>query len=75
METTVSVPNGSTADGRMLLAASGLSPATEEAAMMCALYPAFRAAVDALYDVPAARYADPALRFRAADTERTDWAL
>lgn len=57
-----------------MLTALGLSPASDEAAMMCAAYPAFRAAVDALYDVPEARYADPALRFRAADTARTDWA-
>jgi hypothetical protein len=43
--------------------------------MMSAVYPAFRAAIDALYDVAEARYSDPALRFRAADTVRADWAL
>jgi hypothetical protein len=59
---------------RAMLAASGLSPTAEEIAMICAGYAAFRGAVDALYDVPEARYADPALRFRAADTKRTDWA-
>jgi hypothetical protein len=59
---------------RGMLAAAGLAPAEDEVAMMCANYPAFRAAVDALYDVPETRYADPALRFRAADTQRADWA-
>jgi hypothetical protein len=59
---------------REMLAASGLSPEPEELAMICAGYPALRAAVDALYSVREARYADPALRFRAADTERADWA-
>jgi hypothetical protein len=73
MEATV--PDTAMAEGHTLLAASGLSPAPDEAAMMCAAYPAFRSAIDALYDVAAARYADPALRFRAADTERADWAL
>ncbi|MFE0021061.1 hypothetical protein [Amycolatopsis sp. NPDC059021] len=43
-----------TAEIRMLLAAAAL-PATEvEIARMAASYPAFRAAVDALYDVPVA---------------------
>jgi hypothetical protein len=59
---------------RVLLTASGLQPGQEEAARMRAAYPAFRAAINALYDITAARYADPALRFRAADTTRTDWA-
>ncbi|HVT68065.1 MAG TPA: hypothetical protein VHF26_09980 [Trebonia sp.] len=58
---------------REMLAAAGLSPAPAEAAAISAGYPAFRAAVDALYEVPEARYADPALRFRAADTQRADW--
>jgi hypothetical protein len=57
-----------------LLAAAGLSPSPEEVAMFSAGYPALRAAIDGLYQVPAARYADPALRFRAADTTRADWA-
>jgi hypothetical protein len=65
----------SKSEARIMLAASGLPPGPEEAATMCAVYPAFRAAIDALYDVAAARYADPALRFRAADTNRADWAL
>jgi hypothetical protein len=73
METAV--PDDPAPEARAMLAASGLSPAPDEAATMCAVYPAFRTAIDALYDVAAARYADPALRFRAADTERADWAL
>ncbi|MGH3249762.1 MAG: hypothetical protein ACRDOI_26665 [Trebonia sp.] len=72
METTV--PDDPQAEARAMLAASGLSPAPDEAAAMGAAYPAFRAAIDALYDVAAARYADPALRFRAADTGHADWA-
>jgi hypothetical protein len=59
---------------RGMLAAAGLSPSQDEIAALCAGYPAFRASVDALYDVAEARYADPALRFRAADTARVDWA-
>jgi hypothetical protein len=69
------LPDGLTTEARTLLAASGLSPAPDEAAKMCAIYPAFRAAIDALYLVAAARYVDPALRFRAADTGHADWAL
>lgn len=59
---------------RGMLAAAGLSPSEDEVAALCDGYPAFRASVDALYDVADARYADPALRFRAADTARVDWA-
>jgi hypothetical protein len=59
---------------RGMLAAAGLSPGEDETAALCSGYPAFRASVDALYDVAEARYADPALRFRAADTARADWA-
>jgi hypothetical protein len=59
---------------RAMLSAAGLSPPPEEVAQLVAGYPALRAAADALYQVPAARYADPALRFRAADTARVDWA-
>jgi hypothetical protein len=73
METTV--PDDAETEAAAMLAASGLSPGPDEAVMMCAGYPAFRAAIDALYDVTAARYADPALRFRAVDTGRADWAL
>jgi hypothetical protein len=54
-----------TAFTRALLAAA-LLPATEpELAALAAGYPLQRAAIDALYAVPAARYVDPALRFRA----------
>ncbi|MCV7260055.1 hypothetical protein [Mycobacterium shimoidei] len=59
---------------RAMLAASGLSPGTDEITMLCAGYPVLRAAIDALYDVPDARYADPALRFSAAATPHADWA-
>lgn len=56
-----------------LLAAARL-PATEaELAAYLRTYEANRAAVDALYAVPAARYVDPALRFRAG-ARITDWA-
>jgi hypothetical protein len=73
METTV--PDDPATEAAAMLAAAWLSPGPDEAAMMCAAYPAFRAAIDALYDVAAARYSDPALRFRAADTEHANWAL
>jgi hypothetical protein len=73
MEATV--PDHSQAEAAAMLAAAGLSPDPDEAVAMCAAYPAFRAAIDALYDVAAARYSDPALRFRAADTGHADWAL
>ena len=59
---------------RAMLAAAGLSPTAEEVAQLVAGYPALRAAADGLFQVPEARYADPALRFRAADTARADWA-
>ncbi|TAM66420.1 hypothetical protein [Mycobacterium sp.] len=59
---------------RALLTSSGLSPGPDEVAVLCSGYPAFRALIDALYSVAAARYAEPALRFRAADTTHTDWA-
>jgi hypothetical protein len=57
-----------------MLTAAGLTPGEDEVAALCDGYPAFRASVDVLYDVAEARYADPALRFRAADTARADWA-
>jgi aspartyl-tRNA(Asn)/glutamyl-tRNA(Gln) amidotransferase subunit A len=59
---------------RAMLAAAGLAPGTDEAAPMCDSYARFRAAIDATYDVAAARYVDPALRFRATDTGHVDWA-
>jgi hypothetical protein len=66
--------SGCEATVRGMLAAAGVTPSEDEVAALCAGYPAFRASVDALYDVAEARYADPALRFRAADTARADWA-
>jgi hypothetical protein len=57
-----------------MLAAAGLSPSEPEVAAMAETYAELRTAVDALYEVPGARYADPALRFRAADTGRADWS-
>ncbi|GAB2990254.1 hypothetical protein LWP59_07345 [Amycolatopsis acidiphila] len=56
-----------------LLAAAGLPASDSETAAYLAGYEAQRIAVDALYEVPAARYADPALRFRAG-ARITDWA-
>jgi hypothetical protein len=58
---------------RMLLEAAGLPASDAEVAGLAAQYPAIRAAADALYAPPAARYVDPALRFRA-DATITDWA-
>ena len=46
MEATV--PDDSETEAAAMLAASGLSPGPDEAAMMRAGYPAFRAAIDAL---------------------------
>ena len=69
------VPEVTQAAVQAMLTVSGLSPSPEETALMCASFAAFRVMVDALYDVPAARYADPALRFRAADTETASWEL
>lgn len=59
---------------RGMLAEAGLPPSEPEIAALCGGYPGLRARVDALYAVAEARYADPALRFRAADTTRADWA-
>lgn len=56
-----------------LLAAARLPASEAETAAYVTAYEAHRAAVDALYAVPAARYADPALRFRAAGRIE-DWA-
>ncbi|TYB65404.1 hypothetical protein FXF51_19505 [Nonomuraea sp. PA05] len=56
-----------------LLAAAGLTVPEDEIEVIAAGYPLQRAGVDALYAVPEARYADPALRFRA-DARIVDWA-
>lgn len=58
---------------RLLLAAASLPADAGELALLTAQYPRRRADVDALYAVPAARYADPALRFRAGATIE-EWA-
>ncbi|WP_433654243.1 hypothetical protein ACQPW1_26490 [Nocardia sp. CA-128927] len=50
---------------RTLLAAAGLPASEAEIAGLARTYPAYRAAIDALYAVPAAQYADPATRFHA----------
>lgn len=51
---------------RTMLAAAGLTASDDELAAYAAAYPDTQAGVEALYAVPAARYVDPALRFRAA---------
>lgn len=51
---------------RTLLDAAGLPASGAEIAGLATTYLAFRAAIDALYAVPAARYVDPATRFHAA---------
>ncbi|WP_236794309.1 hypothetical protein [Amycolatopsis sp. GM8] len=50
---------------KTLLAAAQLPASEAEIAAYVKGYESQRAAVDALYDVEAARYVDPALRFRA----------
>ncbi|MFI6041472.1 hypothetical protein ACIA8C_07540 [Nocardia sp. NPDC051321] len=51
---------------RTLLDAAGLPASKAEIAGLATTYLAYRAAIDALYVVPAAQYADPATRFHAA---------
>ncbi|MFI9505656.1 hypothetical protein [Nocardia sp. NPDC052566] len=50
---------------RILLSAAGLPTNAAEVRGLAALFPGFRAAVDALYAPPAVRYGDPAMRFHA----------
>ncbi|MFB4318312.1 hypothetical protein [Actinomadura sp. 21ATH] len=50
---------------RRLMARSGLTPTDAELAAFAAAFDMQRAGIDLLYAVPEARYADPALRFRA----------
>lgn len=57
---------------RALFAGATLSPSDGEVQAFALGYADVRAGVDALYAVPEARYADPALRFRA-DGRITDW--
>jgi hypothetical protein len=61
------------AEVRTRLAAAGLPADDTELADLAAALPGQRAAVAALYAVPAARYVDPALRFRA-DAAIVDWS-
>jgi hypothetical protein len=66
-------PDETTRTVRLMLDASAL-PATElETQALAAAYPLQRKAVNALYEAPDVRYADPALRFRA-QARITDWA-
>jgi hypothetical protein len=58
---------------RTLLDAAGLPASDAEVAALVDQYPAMRAGVDALYLPPAARYVDPALRFRADVAPISDW--
>jgi hypothetical protein len=58
---------------RALLAAARLSPSEDEVAGLVAMYPDYRAGIEALYAVPETRYANPALVFDAAPVF-ADWA-
>jgi hypothetical protein len=58
---------------KTLLDQATLPASEDEIAAYAAGFAAQRAAVDALYGVPEARYADPALRFRAG-ARIIDWA-
>ncbi|WP_020667223.1 hypothetical protein [Amycolatopsis nigrescens] len=57
---------------RVLLSAAALPADEHEAAALAAAYPAQRAAVDALYELRSARYADSAQRF-FADARIVEW--
>lgn len=48
-----------------LLSAAGLSPRDEEVAVMIADFPDRAKAIEALYQVPEARYEEPATIFRS----------
>ena len=58
---------------KTLLDQAGLPASDDEIAAYAAGFAIQRAAVDALYAVPEARYAEPALRFRAS-ARIADWA-
>ncbi|MFF3571040.1 hypothetical protein [Nocardia jiangxiensis] len=58
---------------KILLDAAQLPASEDEIAAYAAGFADQRAAVDALYAVPEARYAAPALHFRAA-SRIADWA-
>jgi hypothetical protein len=48
-----------------MLAAAGITPRTEEVALMIAEFPARAESIERLYAVVAARYEEPCLVFRA----------
>ena len=59
-----STPEPSSTPGHVvdaLLAVNGIAPLPDERDALIAAYPFMRAAVDRLYAVPDARYADPAI--------------
>ncbi|TNC23401.1 hypothetical protein [Amycolatopsis alkalitolerans] len=58
---------------KTLLSAAKLPASDKEISAYTKAYETQRASVDALYEVPAARYVDPALRFRAGARIK-DWA-
>ncbi|MFD4196306.1 hypothetical protein [Amycolatopsis thermoflava] len=58
---------------RGLLDAAGITASEAELAAYVPAYAGQRASLDALYEVPEARYTDPALRFRAG-ARVEDWA-
>jgi hypothetical protein len=58
---------------RSLLAAANLAPSEEEIAGLVSGYEDYQAGIEALYAVPEARYASPALIFNAAPVF-ADWA-
>lgn len=58
---------------RRALAQSGLVASDEEVATMAAGYGEYRTGIEALYAVPEARYASPALVFTATPTF-VDWS-
>jgi hypothetical protein len=57
---------------RELLAAARIPASEIEVAAAAAALPGVQSGVEALYAIPTARYADPALRFRA-EVEDVSW--
>ncbi|HVW40476.1 MAG TPA: hypothetical protein VHC18_03905 [Amycolatopsis sp.] len=58
---------------KTLLSIAKLPASEAEIEAYTTAYAVQRASVDALYEIPEARYVDPALRFQAA-ARITDWA-
>jgi hypothetical protein len=56
-----------------MLAASGITPSTEETAALINAYPMVKGMVDTIYAVDAARYENMCLTFQAEPTF-ADWA-